>query len=128
MTMDMPTANDDDVASWIARGTAPVFFGFGSMPVESASGTLAMIDEVCAELDVRALICAAGTEFTDVAQSDRIKIIDTVNFTEGFPRLPGSRTPWRCRYDGRWPACRGSHLDSVDRPRSDAVGASGQET
>ena len=84
MTMDLPTANDDEVASWIARGTAPVFFGFGSMPVESAAGTLAMIDDVCAELDVRGLVCAAGTEFADVAESDRLKVVDTVNFASVF--------------------------------------------
>ena len=29
----------DQVASWIAAGTPPIYFGFGSFPVESAAGT-----------------------------------------------------------------------------------------
>ena len=42
-TMELPTDADDEVASWIAAGTPPICFGFGSIGVESAADTLAMI-------------------------------------------------------------------------------------
>jgi UDP:flavonoid glycosyltransferase YjiC (YdhE family) len=85
LTMDMPTGADEEVASWIAKGTAPIFFGFGSMPVESAADTLAIISAACAELGERALVCSAGTDFTHVAQSDRVKVVDAVNYAATFP-------------------------------------------
>ena len=56
LTMELPTDADDEVASWIAAGTPPIFFGFGSMPVESAADTLAMISAACAQLGERALV------------------------------------------------------------------------
>ncbi len=60
LTMELPTDADDEVASWIAAGTPPIFFGFGSMPVESPADTLAMISAACAQLGERALIGSAG--------------------------------------------------------------------
>ena len=35
LTLELPTATDDEVMSWIASGTPPIYFGFGSMPIES---------------------------------------------------------------------------------------------
>jgi UDP:flavonoid glycosyltransferase YjiC (YdhE family) len=85
LTMDMPTDADDEVASWIAEGIAPIFFGFGSMPVESAADTLAMISAACAELGERALICSAGTDFTHIPESDHVKVVGAVNYATTFP-------------------------------------------
>jgi UDP:flavonoid glycosyltransferase YjiC (YdhE family) len=85
LTMDMPTEADEEVASWIAAGTAPIFFGFGSMPVESSADTLGMISAACAELGERALVCAAGTDFTHVPHSAHVKVVGTVNFGATFP-------------------------------------------
>ena len=64
LTMELATDADDEVASWIAAGTPPICFGFGSVPVESAADTLAMIGAACAQLGERALVCAAGTDFS----------------------------------------------------------------
>ena len=50
LTMELPTSTDDEVASWIAAGTPPIYFGFGSMPVESPAEAIAMIDAVCAQM------------------------------------------------------------------------------
>ena len=36
LAMELPTDADEEVASWIAAGTPPICFGFGSVPVESA--------------------------------------------------------------------------------------------
>ena len=59
LTLQLPTAADDEVESWISAGAPPIYFGFGSMPVRSATDTVAMISAACAELGERALICSA---------------------------------------------------------------------
>src|SRR6185312_8374131 len=52
---------------------------------ESPAETLAMISAVCAELGERALVCSAGTEFSDVPQFEHVKVVDTVNYAATFP-------------------------------------------
>jgi UDP:flavonoid glycosyltransferase YjiC (YdhE family) len=39
LTMELTTDTDEEVASWVAAGTPPIYFGFGSLPVESAADT-----------------------------------------------------------------------------------------
>jgi UDP:flavonoid glycosyltransferase YjiC (YdhE family) len=85
LTMELPTDADDEVLSWIAAGTPPIYFGFGSFPVESAADTLAMISAACAQLGERALVCAAGTDFSHVPHFDHVKVVGTVNFGVVFP-------------------------------------------
>jgi UDP:flavonoid glycosyltransferase YjiC (YdhE family) len=85
LTMELPTDTDDEVASWIAAGTPPICFGFGSIPVESAGDTLAMISSVCAQLGERALICAAGTDFSNVSHFDHVKVVGVMNYAAALP-------------------------------------------
>lgn len=85
LTLDLPTDADDEVASWIAAGTPPIFFGFGSLPVESGTGTLAMISAACAQLGERALVCSAGTEFGAVPRSEHVKVVAAMNYSAAFP-------------------------------------------
>jgi UDP:flavonoid glycosyltransferase YjiC (YdhE family) len=85
LTMELPTDADEDVLDWISAGTPPIFFGFGSIPVESPAATLAMIDAACAQLGERALVCGASSDFSDVAHSERVKVVDTVNYAAVFP-------------------------------------------
>jgi UDP:flavonoid glycosyltransferase YjiC (YdhE family) len=85
LTMELPGDADDEVASWIAAGKPPVFFGFGSLPMESAAETLAMISSACAELGERALVCAAGTDFSRVPHSEDVKIVGAMNYSSAFP-------------------------------------------
>jgi len=85
LTLELPTDADDDVMSWIATGTPPIFFGFGSIPVESPADTIAMIAAVCARLGERALVGAAGTDFSGVAQFDHVKVVGTLNYASVFP-------------------------------------------
>lgn len=87
MTLQLPTAVDDDVESWIASGPDPVYFGFGSMPVDDFTATSALIREVCATLGTRALICAGSSASDDVtADTDAVKIVTAVNHAAVFPR------------------------------------------
>jgi UDP:flavonoid glycosyltransferase YjiC (YdhE family) len=43
LTLELSTDADEEVASWIAAGTPPIYFGFGSIPVESPADMLVMI-------------------------------------------------------------------------------------
>ncbi|KUI15611.1 hypothetical protein AU193_11640 [Mycobacterium sp. GA-1285] len=43
LTLELPTAVDDEVSSWISAGTAPTFFGFGGTRVQSPAETIEMI-------------------------------------------------------------------------------------
>jgi UDP:flavonoid glycosyltransferase YjiC (YdhE family) len=85
LTMDLATDADDEVASWIGAGTSPIFFGFGSMPVESAADTLAMISAACAQLGERALVVSAGTDFSHVPHFEHVKVVGTMNYAAAFP-------------------------------------------
>ena len=85
LTMESPTDADDEVASWIAAGTPPIFLGFGSMPVESPAEMFAVIGEVCAQLGERALVGAGWSNFADVAHFDHVKVVGSINFATIFP-------------------------------------------
>jgi UDP:flavonoid glycosyltransferase YjiC (YdhE family) len=85
LTMELTTDADDEVASWIAAGTPPICFGFGSIAVESAADTVDMISTVCAQLGERALICAGGTDFSDVPIAGHVKVVGPVNYAAIFP-------------------------------------------
>ncbi|WP_082975821.1 glycosyltransferase, partial [Mycobacterium sp. E2238] len=75
LTMELPTDTDDEVLSWIAKGTPPICFGFGSMPVaESPADTVALIGAACAELGERALVCSGWSDFSDVPHFDHVKV------------------------------------------------------
>ncbi|MBE1552849.1 UDP:flavonoid glycosyltransferase YjiC (YdhE family) [Mycobacterium sp. OAS707] len=86
LSLQLPTPADDEVATWIAAGTAPIYFGFGSMPVRSAADTVAMISAVCAELGERALICSGWADFDGPPTSDHVKVVRQVNHAAVFPR------------------------------------------
>ncbi len=85
LSLELPTATDDEVMSWIAAGTPPIYFGFGSMPVESPTDTIRMISEACAQLGERALICAGANESDDIPHSQHVKVVRAVNHAAAFP-------------------------------------------
>jgi UDP:flavonoid glycosyltransferase YjiC (YdhE family) len=85
LTMELPTDADEEVASWIAAGTPPIFFGFGSMPVESPADTLAMISAACAQLGERALVCSGSADFSHVPHSEHVKVVGAVNHAAIMP-------------------------------------------
>ncbi|MUM16834.1 glycosyltransferase [Mycobacterium sp. CBMA271] len=84
LTMGLKTEADGAVASWIAAGTPPVCFATGSIPLESPSDTIEMISSACAELGERALVCAGGTDFGDIALPDHVKVVGAVNYAAVF--------------------------------------------
>jgi UDP:flavonoid glycosyltransferase YjiC (YdhE family) len=85
LTLGLAADDDAEVASWIATGTPPIYFGFGSIPVESPANTIAMIAAACARLGERALVGAAGTDYSNVPHFEHVKVVGAVNFTTVFP-------------------------------------------
>lgn len=79
---------DAALADWIAAGSAPVYVGFGSMPVADPAATLAMIERVMAALDLRAVVNAgwAGLPATAVADPTRVRVVSRVDHTDLLPR------------------------------------------
>ncbi|MGY4711363.1 glycosyltransferase [Mycolicibacterium sp. CBM1] len=85
LTLEMATEADNDVMSWIAAGTPPICFGFGSIPVESPADTIRMIAGACRQVGERALVCAGWTDFSDVPSFDHVKVVGAVNYATIFP-------------------------------------------
>ena len=85
LTMELTTDADDEVASWIAAGTPPIFFGFGSTPAETPADTLAMISAACAQLGERALVCSGWSDFSHVPHFENVKVVGTMNYAAAFP-------------------------------------------
>jgi UDP:flavonoid glycosyltransferase YjiC (YdhE family) len=86
LTLELPTDADDAALSWIAEGTPPIYFGFGSNArLPSPPETVAVISAACARLGERALICSGASDFMDVPHFDNVKVVDAVNHGAVFP-------------------------------------------
>jgi UDP:flavonoid glycosyltransferase YjiC (YdhE family) len=85
LAMDLPTDADDEVVSWIATGKPPIYFGFGSMPVQSPADMVAMISAACTRLGERALICIGANDVTHISHFDNVKVVGAVNHAVIFP-------------------------------------------
>jgi UDP:flavonoid glycosyltransferase YjiC (YdhE family) len=85
LTLELPTAADDEILSWIAAGTPPIYFGFGSMKVTMPADTIAMISAACAQLGERALIESGPNDFTHLPHGEHVKIVDTLGQVAVFP-------------------------------------------
>jgi UDP:flavonoid glycosyltransferase YjiC (YdhE family) len=85
LTLEMPTDADDDVLSWMAAGTPPIYFGFGSTPIASPPETVAVISAACAQLGERALICSGANDFSGLPQAGHVKIVSALNYAAVFP-------------------------------------------
>ncbi|OYN75031.1 glycosyltransferase [Mycolicibacterium sphagni] len=86
LTLEVATQADDEVTSWIAAGTPPICFAFGSMSMRSPADTLAMISDACAQLGERALICAGSSGFNSAdSHADHVKVVNRMNYAAIFP-------------------------------------------
>jgi UDP:flavonoid glycosyltransferase YjiC (YdhE family) len=85
ISLELPTPGDDELAEWISAGAPPIYFGFGSMPVESPASAIAMITSVCAELGERALISTGVMDVGEMSPSDHVRLVGAVNHSKIFP-------------------------------------------
>jgi vancomycin aglycone glucosyltransferase len=86
LTLELATDADDEVLSWIAAGTPPIYFGFGSMPVAASADVVAVIGAACAQLGERALIWSGPNDFTHIPHAGHVKVVDTVGQAAIFPQ------------------------------------------
>ena len=86
LTLELPMDADDEVSSWIAAGTPPIYFGFGSSAkVAFPADAVEMISAACAQLGERALICSGTSDLTEIPHADHIKVVGAVNHSTVFP-------------------------------------------
>jgi UDP:flavonoid glycosyltransferase YjiC (YdhE family) len=85
LTLGLAADADDEVASWIAAGKPPIYFGFGSTPVQSPAETVDMIAEACAELGERALIYSGVSDSKPVPHADHVQPVGLINYTTILP-------------------------------------------
>jgi UDP:flavonoid glycosyltransferase YjiC (YdhE family) len=85
LTLQLTTDTDDEIASWIAAGKPPIYFGFGSTPIQSPGETVAMIADACAELDERALIYSGTGGAESTPHPDHMKLVGEINYTTILP-------------------------------------------
>jgi len=86
LTLELPTEADDEVLSWIAEGTPPIYFGFGSgVWLQQPAHTFGLISVACARLGERALICTGASDLANVPHSEQVKVVDAMNHAAIFP-------------------------------------------
>jgi UDP:flavonoid glycosyltransferase YjiC (YdhE family) len=85
LTLELPTDADQEVLSWIAAGTPPIYFGLGSTLINSPAETSAVISTACAQLGERVLICSGPNDFSHVEHLDHVKVVPAVNHAAVFP-------------------------------------------
>lgn len=86
LTLELPTDADDEVLSWIAAGSPPVYFGFGSSArIAYPAEAFAMIRGACEQLGERALICAGSSDFADIPDAEHVKVVGAVNHAAVLP-------------------------------------------
>jgi UDP:flavonoid glycosyltransferase YjiC (YdhE family) len=85
LTLELPMDSDDEVLSWIAAGTPPIYFGFGSTQVESLANTVAKIGAACEQLGERALIYSGVNRVDRIPHFDHVKVVGEVNYAAIFP-------------------------------------------
>jgi UDP:flavonoid glycosyltransferase YjiC (YdhE family) len=85
LTMQLSTDDDDEVASWAADGTPPIYFSFGSTPVLSPVETIEMISAACEELGERALIYCGASQVDISPNTSHVKLVGPVNYATIFP-------------------------------------------
>lgn len=84
--LNAETSNDAEVTAWIDAGSAPVYFGFGSTPIDHPEQVLDMIRTVCGELGVRGLVNSSGWNLVDVPYDNNVRVVDRANYRLVFPK------------------------------------------
>jgi UDP:flavonoid glycosyltransferase YjiC (YdhE family) len=86
LTLELPSDVDDGVTSWIASGTPPIYFGFGSSArVALPAEVFTTISAACAQLGERALICSGVSDLSQIPDFDHVKVVHSVNHSAVFP-------------------------------------------
>ena len=75
-----------ELDAWLDAGPAPVFFGFGSMPVLDPGALLRVVTRLCKEHSIRALIGAGWSEYATSELPDDVFIAPAFDHDRVLPR------------------------------------------
>ena len=64
-----PEQIEVELQNWLKAGPAPIYFGFGSMPVPDPATLISLIKEICAETHSRAILVSGWTNI-EIPESD----------------------------------------------------------
>jgi sterol 3beta-glucosyltransferase len=79
-------ATNPKLEEWLDAGAAPVYFGFGSMPVPDPATALADISRVASERGLRALVGAGWSDFDPSALPDHVFVAGAFDHDSVLPR------------------------------------------
>jgi vancomycin aglycone glucosyltransferase len=85
LTLESPTDVDDEVLSWIAEGTPPIYFGLGSTPISPPADIVAMIIAAAARLGERLLVCSGPNDLSEFDHLDHVKFVRAVGHAAILP-------------------------------------------
>lgn len=85
LSLGLPADADDDALAWAAAGPPPVYFGFGSTPVESSADMVAVISAACTRVGTRALISLGPNELGGLVHPEHVKVVGEINHATVFP-------------------------------------------
>jgi UDP:flavonoid glycosyltransferase YjiC (YdhE family) len=85
LTLESPADADDEVLSWIADGTPPIYFGLGSTPISPPADIVAMIIAAAAQLGERLLVCAGPNDLSEFDHFDHVKFVGAVSHAAILP-------------------------------------------
>jgi vancomycin aglycone glucosyltransferase len=85
LTLELPTDADDEVLSWIAEGTPPIYFGLGSTPISPPADIVAMLIAAAAQLGERLLVCAGPNDLSEFDHFDHVKFVGAVSHVAILP-------------------------------------------
>ena len=79
---------NEEFVNWLKEGRPPIYFGFGSMPILNPKEMFQMINEICDEMGLRAIINAGWSKFDEgnSGLNNSVYLIKNANFEWLFPR------------------------------------------
>jgi len=86
LSLQLHTEPNDELESWIAAGTPPIYFGFGSTPVQSPTETIAIISAACTELGERALIYSPVDGAAEAPHPEHVKLVGLIDYSTILPK------------------------------------------
>jgi vancomycin aglycone glucosyltransferase len=85
LTLESAADADDEVLSWIAEGTPPIYFGLGSTPISPPADIVVMIIAAAAQLGERLLVCAGPNDLSEFDHFDHVKFVGAVSHAAILP-------------------------------------------
>ncbi|MDB5083338.1 MAG: glycosyl transferase, family 28 [Bacilli bacterium] len=79
---------NDDLAEWLERGQAPIYFGFGSLPVLEPQKMIDMVLDITQSLNTRAILASGWSNMTagGTPLPDSVFMIKSADHVSLFPR------------------------------------------